>query len=706
VAALAVAVRWVYLLELASHPGFTVPMVDEKWHWEWAREIIHTSFFGQGTWFRAPLYPYVLAFLAFVTGESVFWAKFLQLLITGGTAFFLVGLGERLFSRPVGLLAGVVYAVYGTALYYESMFLISVVFLFFLVWGIYRLVAFRASERWRSWLLTGAVFGLAAISRPNVLLVIPLFLLWVFYVSPRRQRFLTRLRRPIILLAGLLIVILPVTVRNLLVTGDFILISSQGGVNLYLGNNPLANGLSMQMGEVELTEGLTWDRFAPAAHEAAERLAGRRLSESESSDFWTRRSLQFIKDNPAAFAGLVWRKTVYLVSGFENSDNSDIYYERGKSFLYSLLLWDGPIDFPFGLLLPLTLAGLYLRRRETDRLAPLYLFLIGYIPTIVLFLVTARHRLPLVPFMIILAAAGLVKAVELTRRRRLKELAVAGVIFLVPLVLCNRLWYDEGGRNEFQVHFNEGIKYEHLGDYAAAEREYLAADRSFGGSAALLTNLGRVQHQLGKLDEADRAYRRALGLDPTFYRALNNLGLLVGERGNLDSSLVLFVAARQHYDSMLARTNELGLIYMNIGKGLEQFGRPDVAVAYFDSAVHAAPQSPEVSYQAAAFFARQERYELSDSLFLRGQALTEPSAADFFNWGLSFMERRRFADGIYMLDKALRRDSTLYQAHYLIAVAYREGGMPPDSVNAHLNAALRSNPNYEPALRFREQIGR
>jgi len=46
VALVAFLVRLVYLLELSQQPGFSVPMVDEKWHWEWAHEILQKSFWG------------------------------------------------------------------------------------------------------------------------------------------------------------------------------------------------------------------------------------------------------------------------------------------------------------------------------------------------------------------------------------------------------------------------------------------------------------------------------------------------------------------------------------------------------------------------------------------------------------------------------------------------------------------------------------
>ncbi|RKX27770.1 MAG: hypothetical protein DRP47_06030, partial [Candidatus Zixiibacteriota bacterium] len=113
----ALVVRFVYLLELSSNPGFTVPMVDEKWHWMWAADIIDKSFWGEGAWFRAPLYPYFLALLRWITGASIFWSKFLQLLVCGGTAYFTYRVGYLLYGQTVGLIAGLIYALYGTLLY-------------------------------------------------------------------------------------------------------------------------------------------------------------------------------------------------------------------------------------------------------------------------------------------------------------------------------------------------------------------------------------------------------------------------------------------------------------------------------------------------------------------------------------------------------------------------------------------------------------
>jgi 4-amino-4-deoxy-L-arabinose transferase-like glycosyltransferase/Tfp pilus assembly protein PilF len=699
---LAFLVRLIYLLELSRHPGFSVPMVDEKWHWEWAHEILQKSFWGEDAYFRAPLYPYFLALLAWITGSSIFWTKLLQSLVCIGTAFFLYRLADRLFGRTTALVAGLMYAFYGPFLFYETMFLIPVVFLFLLVWGMYRLVAYRESMSFKTWLATGLVFGLAAVSRPNVLLVIPFLMLWLFFIGSKTRAVWTRIKVPLALAVGVIAVIIPVTVRNAVVTGDFILISSQGGVNFYLGNNEYANGLSMLMPEVDMTdESLTWRQFIPLTKAAAEKETGRELSPAEQSAFWTRKALNFIRNNPGKFLELVWRKTVYLLNGFENSDNFDIYYERIKSRLYSLLLWKSPVFFPFGILLPLTLVGVYVRRKEFSRLLPLYMFIIAYAPSIILFLVTARHRLPLVPFMLIIAAAGVVKLVQVWKKLSRRQLIIPLILFVGGVLLVNRTYYQEGFTNMFQIHFNNGIKYQLLEDYAKAEQEYIKANDYYPFSAPLLNNLGFAQFQLGKYDEAERNYLRAIKLKPDFSRAYNNLALLMQEKGDLDSAVVLLRSALQYFDSTKAKENELGQIYLNLAEVHEDLGNLDSAAQAFSNAVGAAPLMSKAYFKAAAFFARQGMYHLTDSLYAEGSKRGDLSAGDCFNWGLSLIERKEYDAGIGMMFRALKRDEKLYQAYYGIAVSHYYKNAPADTVKTYLDLCFKYNPTYEPALNLK-----
>ena len=703
IAGIAFLARLVYLYELSLQPGFTAPMIDEKWHWEWAHNILNKSFWGEGAYFRAPLYPYLLAFLAWITGSSIFFSKLLQSLLASGTAIFVYLIASRLFNRTTAIVAGIGYALYGPLLFYETMFLIPALFLFLLTWGMYRVVEYREAMSTRTWLVTGLLFGLAAIARPNVLLVVPVLMGWLYFTSHPKAVKLIRLKLPLVILAGVLMAVLPVTVRNVIVTGDPILISSQGGINLHLGNNEVADGLTMIMPEVDLNESVSWREFGFVTKAAAEREVGRELSEAEQSSFWTAKALGFIVDNPGKFVSLVWRKSVYLACGLENSDNLDIYYQRTKSHLLSVLLWkiDDWLYFPFGLLLPLALVGAYVHRARWRNLAPVYLLLLAYIPTIVLFLVTARHRLPLVPFLIILAAAGVVSIVRRSKPLLKWEWAAMLLIGLFTFFI-NRTYYELATGSLFQVHFNSGIQAEAVEDYVNAEKEYRLADESYPYSATLINNLGFVQYRLGMIDEARANYQRGLAVDPDYAPLYNNLGLLVSDEGLNDSALLLLRTALVKYDSSVTMPPELAQVWLNLADLHEDMGELDSAAAAYHSAMVVAPEYGKPYMRGAAFFARFGGHHITDSLFKVGQHHQEMSSSDYFNWGLSYMNRRRFTEGCSKMLMALKADPDMHQAWYSIGHAYFEAGEPRDSIYQFLDRALTIDSTYQPALNLRQ----
>jgi hypothetical protein len=89
-------------------------------------------------------------------------------------------------------------------------------------------------------------------------------------------------------LAGLAAVLFPVALRNQVVGGEFHLTTSQLGPNLYLGNNPAADGFY-----APLRAGRGSPQFERIdARELAEQARGRALSPSEVSDYWRDEALR------------------------------------------------------------------------------------------------------------------------------------------------------------------------------------------------------------------------------------------------------------------------------------------------------------------------------------------------------------------------------------------------------------------------------
>jgi tetratricopeptide (TPR) repeat protein len=415
--------------------------------------------------------------------------------------------------------------------------------------------------------------------------------------------------------------------------------------------------------------------------------------------------MEFMVEHPGDFLGLVWRKTVFLVSGFENSDNADLYNHRDHSNLYSILLWKTGLFFPFGALLPVALMGVWVLRRRWRELLPVYIFVVAYVPSIVLFLVTARHRLPLVPFLIILAAGGVATLVRRWKSLSIRERAIPIAILIATLFLFNQTWFGQQEvRGEFQTHFNMGIQYEKEGNLEKAEAAYQAADAAYPASATLLNNLGHVQYQLGKTEQAERNYNRSLELDPEFPPTLNNLGLLMRDKGEIDSAIVLFRKAARGFNPDVASEEDVGQAWLNLADAFDRSRMLDSTAAAYEMAMKQAPDWSRPYAKAAAFYARHQGYRIADSLFMEAADRGDMTAVDAFNWGLALIQGGRPHHGRGLMHRAINMEPGFFEAYYCIALAHVEEEAPRDSVLHYLDKALEINPDYEPAKKLYETV--
>lgn len=81
------------------------------------------------------------------------------------------------------------------------------------------------------------------------------------------------------------------------------------------------------------------------------------------------------------------------------------------------------------------------------------------------------------------------------------------------------------------------------GEHELALRAYLRAAAEHGVNADVLSAIGSANLRLGRLGQAEQMLRRALELDPTFVPALNNLGVVLMEKGETGEARRVFQEA-------------------------------------------------------------------------------------------------------------------------------------------------------------------
>jgi tetratricopeptide (TPR) repeat protein len=401
------------------------------------------------------------------------------------------------------------------------------------------------------WLGAGALVGILALLRENALLVVPFLLPLAWTREGKGPAFL---RRSGAMIAGLVLVLVPVALRNGLVGGSYLPTTSQGGVNFYIGNNPQADGTYQPIVPGKQIPAL--ERREPAR--LAEQAAGRRVTAGEVSRYWLGRSLDWVRKEPGAFVRLQVRKLGMFWSWYEWPDAVDYYYVKTLSPVLRLPLLE------FGGAVLLALAGLVLARGRLRSFAPVLLFTVGWTLSTVVFFLFSRYRLPVVPALLVLGGITLAGAAEAWRSGNRKRTAGLAAITLAALLLPRVMGYeprmdlveynlgrldDEQGRPEearehykaaFVLNPKDFLACLNLGNLAARQGDWATALRFYQRAAALEprsddaeSNQGGVYLAMGDLAQAEAHLDRALTLNPQNLPALQNQALLQARRGDL-----------------------------------------------------------------------------------------------------------------------------------------------------------------------------
>ncbi|MCP4250240.1 MAG: glycosyltransferase family 39 protein, partial [bacterium] len=461
VGALGVVVRLLYLLEGSADPSFAHPILDCYIHDGIARDLLA----GRNPWpeafSRAPFYPYLMAAVYYLTGVSLTAMRCLQAVIGGLTCIITVLLGRRVFNRRIGLAAGVVVALYGPMVFYDQRLLASSLVVCTYL-GVLLLAVRAVQDRGhRNWLYCGVALGVAALVRPTIapfLLVVLLGRLGVGVI--RRGDRLRHLAAAGLFVAGIVLPVAPVTVRNYVKSGRFVPIAYLGGINLYIGNNPEAEHT------IATRPGWGWKAMRRLPH------AEGQVSTKAAQDYFVDRVREYVITEPGDFVAGLARKAALLGSAREIPRVLDPYVHRDYSAVLGVLYWRlGSFCFPFGVLAPLALLGISVTWRRHAIGLPLG-YLAAGVAAVVLFFVTSRYRLPIVPVLALFAVSGVVWLRAQLADRRYRHLGAGLAVLLAAGVGVNWPQAAPSDRVSFASEFQSGLaqRLAWEGDPEAAER--------------------------------------------------------------------------------------------------------------------------------------------------------------------------------------------------------------------------------------------
>lgn len=387
------------------HP---MPASDFAWYQRQAVSILHGQGYridGHPTAYFPIGYPLFLAGVYKIAGVHWWSGVLANVLLNTLTAGLVCRIGERLHGLRTGVIAGLVFAIYPPHIAWSSVLCSEMLFTLLFTATAW-LWARRAPRTW-GWRLaavSGVATGLASITRP-VALLLPVAL-WLYLLCARagwRRATAWALTATL----TMCLTIAPLTLRNWVGLHAFIPVSTNGGVNLWQGNNPNANGAYFWPTDPRKNPFLNYIHDEVNENREAEHMA-----------------IQYIVEHPRRTVALGIVKWENLFRGVDNA----LFWSVGHSYpevsptfahkAYVVSLWT------YRIVVVLALVGViweaaYMWRTKDSRPLVLWWMFAYYVGLFFIFPAWDRMRAPIEPWLALWAGVAISAGVGRLARRGL-----------------------------------------------------------------------------------------------------------------------------------------------------------------------------------------------------------------------------------------------------------------------------------------------
>lgn len=363
-----------------------------------------------------PGYPILMATLFALFGESDSALRFFQILCDAISVILVFLIALELTSKRVALFAGALAALSPQLAYNSLLLLPDSLSVLPILLAVYLLVRARnGSRRWLKLATAGAMLGLSCWLRPNGLLL-PLFLAAVIALVFERGQ---RLRSAVPLVAAAVLLIAPLTIRNLVVFNHFIPISLGSGVTLIEGIADYDSAGTMRLPKTDMEvlqeEAQLYNRadyggslYNPDGIQRERERVARGLSVIRSRPLW------FLGVMIRRAASMLRLERVPVISGSPLVVGTDVQPSNNPSLTATVLRIPGVILkslqklFITAVVLPFALLGLFVLVRSRGTLALAFMLVVpAYFICVQSLLHTEyRYVLAIQYFLLVLVAAS------------------------------------------------------------------------------------------------------------------------------------------------------------------------------------------------------------------------------------------------------------------------------------------------------------
>jgi hypothetical protein len=376
---------------------------------------------GVLTSFRAPGYPTFLAGVYSISGLEwrFFAARLVQAALGATLAPMTYLLSRHLFPKreDIAVFAGIAMAVYPLLVLYPLALATETLFIPLVLAGTLALLRADETRRATDFLLAGALFGAATLTRSVIFGFVGLAALWIWSAAEQK-------RGAVYFAIAVLAFVLPWSIRNSLLYQRPTFVENSMGYNLHMGLHPEGTGTFQYGISLELVP---------------------YLDDGLRNDLGMQQGFQFIRQDPGRVPQLVLNKLGYFFS----MERRALTYFYSNNFFGNipatpLIALFVLFTAPFPLVATSAAIAIPFVRVTKERLL-IYLLIVGYLLPHLVLIAEERFHMALVPMLAIFAGYAWHSRAEFWAMAKANRVQFATAAILVMLLWLNwggELWRD------------------------------------------------------------------------------------------------------------------------------------------------------------------------------------------------------------------------------------------------------------------------
>jgi len=286
-------------------------------------------------------------------------------------------------------------------------------------------------------------------------------------------------------------------------------------------------------------------------------------------------------------------------------------------------------------------------------------------------------------FIIILAGVSAIIVFVLSHMKVSKAWKVLLFILFPAIIICSTILQVSHLKKKETKETAQEIKIDQIDTHVKASltfEDYIEASR--------------MNRQDGRTDEGIHDVKCALEREPSSGQALNLLGVLYSEKGNIDSAIEQYTKIKKGLETgsiIIGDAKNTALFFMNYGKAYTQKHMWIDAKEQYTHALSLYDGDLNCYVQLAATLSHLAQWDELYNLCKTGLTKFPSSCQVHTDFGLACVALSRFDEGEEVLLKATQIDSTFGLSYLCLAVIYSHKNQPEMSTRL-INKALKLDP--------------